>query len=275
MKKTQASRPTNLKAIGAAPTTEPPLMDHEETVRLWPVLNMPPPVKVSNKFSPLTDSAPDTGDEADMVRALSALTSNIHKASDKSKSQKSKRNRGTQPMNLSHLNAVARRVKSGEISMPEVDLEHNDQFDYVWAMVDSGAGANVARKEHVPSSKRVSAPEISLTVANGEVLPNQGARSVECHDTYGSHRSTIFDEAPVEMPILAATELAQEGVLGSEVRLRSDDGEITDVFTGKQTPFIKRVGVHFTRIYLPKSSNGNPVNEPLFVRPDMWSLCRL
>ena len=201
MKKTQASRTTNLKAISAAPTIEPPLMDYEETLKLWPVLKMPPPVKVSNKFSPLTDNTPDTEDEADMVRALCVLTPNIHKASDKSKSQKSKRSRGARPLNLSHLNAIARKVKSGEISMPEVDLEHNDQFDYVWAMVDSGAGANVARKEHFPSSKRVSAPKISPTVANGEVLPNQRARAVECHDRYGSHRSRMFYEAPVKMPI--------------------------------------------------------------------------
>ena len=242
MKKTPASRTTNLKAISAAPTIEPPFMDYEETVRFWPVLKMPPPVKVSKRFSPLTDSTPDTDDEADMVRALSALTPNIHKASDKSKSQKSKRSRGARPLSLSHLNGIARKVKSGEISMPEVDLEHNDQFDYVWAMVDSGAGANVARKEHFPSSKLVSAPEISLTVANGEVLPNQEARAVECHDKYGSHRSRTFYEAPVEMPILAVTELAQEGDLGSEVRFRSDDGEIADVCTGKQTPSIKRMG---------------------------------
>ena len=136
-------------------------------------------------------------------------------------------------------------------------------------MIDPGAGANVARKEHFPSSKRVSAPEISLTVANGEVLPNRRARAVECHDRYGSHRSRICCEAPVEMAILAVTNLTQENDRGSEERFRSDDGEIIDVFTGKHASCVKRMGVYFTRICFPKSSDGGPVNEQLFVRPDM------
>ena len=118
-------------------------------------------------------------------------------------------------------------------------------------------------------STRVSAPEISLTVANGDVLPNQGARAVECYDRNGSHRSRVFYEAPVEMPILAVTELAQEGDLGTEVNLRNDGGEICDVFTGKRAEVVKRMGVYFTRIYFPKSSHSGPLNEQLFVRPDM------
>ena len=265
MKKT-----TPLKALSAAPSSgPPPLDDHEETVRLWPMLGMPPPVKVSNKFSAFTDNDPDSDDEDDMVRSLSAMTSSVNLVSEKRMSQKSKKGRASKSQKLSHLNAVARKVKAGEIQMPEVDLDQDERYEYAWAMVDSGAGANVARRKHFRMSQRIAAPEISLTVANGETLPNQGARAVQCYDRNGSCRSRVFYEADVEMPILAVTELAREGELGTEVNLRHNGGEICDISTGRRSEVVKRMGVYFTRIYFPKSSHSEPLNEQLFVRPDM------
>ena len=94
-------------------------------------------------FSAFTNNDPDSDDEEDIVRALSAMTASVNLASEKRMSQKSKKDRAKNK-NLSHLNAIARKVNSGEISMPEIDLDHNEHFDYVWAMVDSGAGAIVA-----------------------------------------------------------------------------------------------------------------------------------
>ena len=138
----------------------------------------------------------------------------------------------------------------------------------IWALVDSGAGANVARREHFKHSHRVNAPAISLTVANGEVLPNRGARSVSCYDRSGFQKTRVFYEAPVEMPILAVTELAQEGDNGSEVRFRLSDGEIIDTSDGRKVPFVKRMGVYFMMIYFPKNVNGPLSNDKRFVRQD-------
>jgi hypothetical protein len=151
--------------------------------------------------------------------------------------------------------------------LPGLDLEDDDEYDYVWAMVDSGAGANVARKDHFPHSRPAVAPKISLTIANGDALPNSGARSVTCHDRHGNKCERLFYDAPVEMPIVAVTELAKEGEAGSEVRFRIQDGEIIDNLTGKRCQFVKRMGVYFMRIYFPKSNGGHNRSSG-FGRPD-------
>ena len=108
-------------------------------------------------------------------------------------------------------------MKTGEISLPEFDLDHDDVFRYVWALVDSCAGANVAKKSQLPNWTKVDAPEISLTVANGDVMPNSNAGSVTSFTRNGEAATRNFDEAPVGMPVLAITELAKEGELCSEV----------------------------------------------------------
>ena len=134
-------------------------------------------------------------------------------------------------------------------------------------MVDSGAGANVARRKHFPHSRPVAAPQISLTIANGDALPNRGARAVTCYDRNGNKCERLFYDAPVEMPSVAVTELAKEGKTGSEVCFKIQDGEIIDNFTGKRCHFVKRMGVYFMRIYFPKSTGGHNRSAG-FGRPD-------
>ena len=159
-------------------------------------------------------------------------------------------------------------VKSGEITLPELDLDHDDDFDYVWAMVDSGAGANVARRNQISGSRESRlAPRISLTIANGETLPNRGARIATCFDQSGTEYERTFYDAPVEMPILSVTELSKEGSSGSEVRFRIKDGEIIDNATGRKTPFVKRMGVYFMRLYF-RNNAGNPTHTEDFHRLD-------
>ena len=54
------------------------------------------------------------------------------------------------------------------------------------------------------------------------------------------------------MPILAVSELSQEGELESEIKFRAKNGLMTDHLTGHRTPFVKRKGVYFMRLYLQK-----------------------
>ena len=168
-------------------------------------------------------------------------------------------------MDFAFINAIARRVKSGEIQLPDADLDTEDQYEYVWALVDSGAGANVARREHFPNWKEVGAPKISLTLANGETMPDSGAGEVASFTRDGKVNKRVFYGAPVEMPILAVTELAREGELGSEVRFRLKDGVIIDNLTGKRCQFVKRKGVYFMRLYFPKDVG----DKSVVARPDM------
>ena len=73
------------------------------------------------------------------------------------------------------------------------------KYDYIWCLVVSGAGANVARKDHFPQSVHCNAPALSLTVANGVHMPNSGARRVVTFSKDGTRVERIFYEADVEM----------------------------------------------------------------------------
>ena len=154
---------------------------HEETqVPMWPILKSRlRPTPIQNQFHAFDSEDDETDDEESIVRSLHALTANVQRASDKSKSQKSRKIRH-RTLDQSSLKLIAEKVKSGEISLPDVDLDNDDEYEYVWALVDSGAGANVARKGHFSDFKPIDAPKISLTIANGETMKNNGAGEVTC-----------------------------------------------------------------------------------------------
>ena len=52
--------------------------------------------------------------------------------------------------------------------MPDLNLENNEEYECVWALVDSGAGVNVAKDRQFAGARNVSAPEVVLTTANCE-----------------------------------------------------------------------------------------------------------
>ena len=226
----------------------------EETVRVWPIMPIPKPVTTSNSFMNLSETD-DEDDESEVVRALSQLTPNITLSSQK-QSQKSRR-AARAKLNIAHLNAIARDVKSGKITLPDVELADDAEYEYIWALVDSGAGANVARRNHFPHSRKVKAPEISLTAANGSDLPNRGAREIVTRDKDGVAVKRIFYDADVEMPILSVAEISQEGSQGSDVRFRRKDGYVENNATGHRSYFVKRRGVYFTKLYVLKSGLDN------------------
>ena len=252
---------TQKKAVHSI-RTEPVDDEFKDTVPIWPVMRMPQPVPLANSFRDLTDDD-DEDDESEVVRALAQLTSNIVFTSQK-KSQKSRKGQGMK-FNIAHLNAVARDVKAGKITLPELVLADDDEYEYIWALVDSGAGANVARRSHFPHSRKVKAPAISLTAANGTDLPNRGAREIITRDNEGVAARRTFYEADVEMPILSVAEISQEGVEGSDVRFRRKDGYVEDNVTKHRSYFVKRRGVYFTKLYLLKDGMDNPD----FVRPGL------
>ena len=217
---------------------------------------------ITNKFDALggDDDDDDDDDKESLVNTLNAMTSNVRLGSDKIQSQRARKNKPP-ALDAASLDAIAQKIKTGEIQLPDVDLETNDEYDDVWALVDSGAGANVARRNHFPNFRPVKAPKVSLTIANGDVMQNQGAGEVTSFSRDGVKSTRIFYEAPVEMPILSVAELSKEGEFGSEVRFGVKDGVVFDNLTGQQVHFVKRKGVYFMLLYSPKS-------KPVFVGPD-------
>ena len=72
----------------------------------------------------LDDADESDDDESDAVKALAAISSTINFASERQSQKQRKR-----AFNLAHLNAVARDVKSGKISLPDIDVATNDECE--------------------------------------------------------------------------------------------------------------------------------------------------
>ena len=255
---------TPVRAVGVSSMSEAPT-EFRETVPLWPTLKSPVPISTSNKYAVFSDDD-DDDDESEVVKALSALTPNVTTSSVKSKPQSVRRSQlRDRPLDFAHVNAIARDVKQGKINLPEVDLESDAEYTCLWALVDSGAGANAARKRHLPLAEPVAAPAITLSAANGEVVPNDGAHCVDSMHRDGTKTSRVFYHANVDMPILAVSELTKEGEHGSEIRFRRKDGIMIDNATGRRQHFVKRKGVYFIKLYVRKSGGANSG----FTRPVM------
>ena len=264
--KAQAPSPAASKKVAAIGISSNDLSgaEHSETIPLWPMLRMPSPTPVHNKYGNLVDS--DDEDESDVLKALAAIIPHVSLASGRM-SQKARRSNHSQrrPMDVTRINAIARDIKDGKISLPELDLSTDSEYTYVWALVDSGAGANVARRSTFSETEPVSAPSITLSTANGESLPHAGAHRVTSYRKNGGRIARTFYDADVELPILAVSELSKEGECGSEVRLRHKDGIIKDLHTGDRQPVVKRRGVYFTKMFIKKTQT--PGIESGFIRP--------
>ena len=79
-----------------------------------------------------------------------------------------------------------------------------------------------------------------------------------------------FEDADVDVPIIAVTDISQNGVDGAETRFRTHGGEIIDLTTRKKSAFIRRRGVYFIKMfYKPDQSNDCPCDSEStsFTRP--------
>ena len=56
----------------------------------------------------------------------------------------------------------------------------------------------------------------------------------------------------MDMPILSVAEVSKEGPEGSEVYFRKKNGYVEDLWNGNRMPFIKRQGVYFVQLRIPK-----------------------
>ena len=229
---------------------------------MWPLLTAPiipkqnkvPPTIVKNRYHSLGDDS-DDDDEDEVVKALAMISSNVHLRSDRMKSQKERRNQAGKGLDLAKIMAVAQQVVSGEIQLPDILLDSDEEYECCWALVDSGAGVNCASRKHFPTATPVEAPEVILTTANGKSMPNQGAMKVVTLSKEGIERERIFYDAPVDMPILSVAELSHEGPEGSETRFRKTNGFVEDNSNGDRQHFVKRKGVYFMKLYTKRLVN--------------------
>ena len=158
-------------------------------------------------------------------------------------------------MNRHTIASIAKQVRDGHYNLPDLQLESNSGFEAVWALVDSGAGRSCAKRlEHFPNTRTdLKSSTVRMATASGEELKSRGCFKLEVLSSEGNILTQTFEDADVDMPIMAVTELASNGELGSDVVFRKHDGAITDVQTQATSKFVRRKGVYFMKIFTPKN----------------------
>ena len=248
--KKQQQQQKSVAAIGVKREVPPLVGEHNETL-IWPLLTAKgpkfKPTVTKNSFASLSDGTDDE-DEAEVVKAFSQLTSNVRRASDRSKPQ----HRSNQGLDMTRIHALAKQMRDGTLNLPDLELDSNEEYECIWALVDTGAGVNCASQQQFPDAVPVDAPDVLLTTASGDPLPNAGAMKVVTRSKEGVTRERIFYRAPVEIPILSVAEVSQEGPMGSDTLFRRTDGYIEDNQTLERQHFVKRKGVYFTKLYIER-----------------------
>ena len=186
-------------------------------------------------------------------------------------SQKSTKNGlKRQKLDNAKIAHIAAQIRKGEIQLPDLDLENNDEYTAIWALVDSGAGKSCAhRDKHFPHIKGENLPsKTRMTTASGEELRSRGVFRVNALSAEGHQISQNFEDTDVEFPIIAVTGLSNEGPRGTEVRFRQAEGTVIDNHTQNSSRFIRRRGVYFMKLFVPRNE-GAPDDEgkSSFVRP--------
>ena len=143
------------------------------------------------------------------------------------------------------INAIVKkRQQRQKISLLNLDLDNNDEYDCAWALVNTGAGVNCGDKKQFEDVEPVDAPIITLTTADGKIMPNKGAFKVTTTSQEGVIIERVFYDAPVEMPILSVAQISKEGLQGSDATFRRNDGFIEDNETHVRQKSVNRKGVY-------------------------------
>ena len=222
------------------------------------------PTTTGNGFGALCDDS-DTDDESQMVKALTTFATSVKTGTKVSQKQAKK------SISRVTIAQIAADVTAGKYGLPDLPDLDDEEYYSVWALVDSGAGASCADfSKHFPGATQLKGHKkpVRLTTASGEVVKAKGQFLVKARLTEGHRTQTRFLDAPVDMPVLAVSQISQGGALGSDVSFSNTGGTITDNQTGVKTAFVKRNGVYFLRLIVrkkPLASDADP--EVHFARP--------
>ena len=81
-------------------------------------------------------------------------------------------------------------------------------------------------------------------------MHTDGKFTVEAETIEGHRTMTNFINAKVDMPILSVAEICDGD---ATVKIGKVNGSITDGATGKVSAFVKRLGVYFIKLRVPKN----------------------
>ena len=223
--------------------------DFAETNLVWSLPtrgNLPclPCCPISNNFAALDA---EDGDENEVMAALQQLTSNVRIGAKVPQKQMRKE----QALSKQQISKIAQQVRDGILDLPSLDLETNDEYAAVWALIDSGAGKSCANKsKHFPFIKTANRPsQARMATANGHELKSRGTFSLSALTVEGQEIQPNFEDTDVEMPIVAVTDISKDSL---EVSFREDESELISANTGRRSKFMKQRGVYFMKMFYKK-----------------------
>ena len=214
-----------------------------------------------NSFADLfidNDMDKDDEDENAMVNALNNITSQIT-IGQKMSQKDVEKSKPVKPFDQRTIASIPIQVRDGKLALPDLDFDSNDKYEAIWALVDAGAARSCAkRREHFQNTyTKLAQSSVKMATANGEELTSRGCFKIEAYSAEGNRITQTFEDADVDMPIMAVTELSENGALGSDIVFRKTDGAMVDVESDKTSRFIRRKGVYFMKIFVPKSQKNN------------------
>ena len=213
-------------------------------------------VEHPNPFAPIAEDDEDD-DEEKVVQALKHISSKI--AVGPKMSQKQKRSLSTPILDKKNIAHLAKLVRTGEMGLPDLNLDSNTDYEEAWALVDSGAAKSCAkRKGHFLNTETHLRPSnVRMATASGEELPSRGCFDLHALTAEGNQLSQTFEDADVDMPIMSVGEISTNGELGTNVLFGERDGYIVDIKTGATSKFYRRRGVYFIKIYVLRDRLAN------------------
>ena len=207
----------------------------------------------SNSFADIfdQDSYGDEDDEEQMVKALSEIAT-VKVGPKVSQKQRCK----NKPIDHRTISSIAKKVRSGHFNLPDLKLNNHKGYTASWALVDSGAGRSCAkRRGHYGNASSTLRPSsVKMATASGEELKSRGCFDMQLMTQEGNVINSTFEDADVDMPILAVTELAANGLQGSDDIFRMHDGSIVDLKKNATSRFVRRKGVYFIKVFTPNDN---------------------
>ena len=211
-----------------------------------------------NVFAALGSDDGEEDEEERIFQACAQLTEHVTVGMKVPQSDR----REPKPLGPSKIAQIVAQVKSGEIHLDELDKTVAEDRDLVavWALTDSGSGVHIANHDvNFPGSKleKNKFQETKYMAANKSEIVNEGEMAIRARTAEGHSVRIPFQSAKVGMPILSVAQLAKK----YDSVFRQDDGDLVHRNTGKKVGFVKKAGVYFIQLMVPRPVASQKLSE--------------
>ena len=157
------------------------------------------------------------------------------------------------PRTLKEIKEIVAAINRGEMNLPDVHLDNNEDYETCWALIDTGAGANVAsHKRHFPGVAMdpvdPSVPKVVLSTASAQLIEGGDNFTITAQTSEGHEMRTTFVDADVDMPIISGAVLYDDD---NDIVFSRNGGVVLHA-DGRQSRFIKRRGVYFMQLRIKR-----------------------